>query len=431
MNEPLRVVRLEAENFKRLKAVEITPDPASSTVTIAGRNAQGKSSVIDAIWAALSNASAAKGTGTVRPIRDGETSATVTVDLGDIVVTRVWRGEKTTLTVANADGAKYSSPQRMLDELIGRLSFDPLAFAGLPPKQQQAELLGLVELPFDPTLLGEQRASTFSDRTEVGRLVKQLRGQLDGFAAFPVDTPTEFVSVRELLAELDGARAAVRERQEAERRVDASADDVVRAERTVQAARQALADAEEELDVVRKDHALQVEDAKLVAERTRRGDDVDAIRERIDNAESINAAVRQLQERDRVAGALADAEKRYEDLTAEIARLDQERADGLAQAEFPVDGLGFDDSGVTYQGVPFAQASAAEQLRVSVAIAMALNPTVRVIRIADGSLLDSENVALIGEMAADRGYQVWLETVRDAGADGPGIVIEDGQVAEQ
>lgn len=103
----------------------------------------------------------------------------------------------------------------------------------------------------------------------------------------------------------------------------------------------------------------------------------------------------------------------------------------MAQAEFPVDGLGFDDSGVTYQGVPFAQASAAEQLRVSVAIAMALNPTVRVIRIADGSLLDSENVALIGEMAADRGYQVWLETVRDAGADGPGIVIEDGQVAEQ
>ncbi|WP_176714317.1 AAA family ATPase, partial [Limosilactobacillus reuteri] len=70
----LRVVKLEVERFKRIRAVEITPDPNSSTVTIAGRNAQGKSSVIDAIWAALAGAAAVKGTSTTRPIRDGENS---------------------------------------------------------------------------------------------------------------------------------------------------------------------------------------------------------------------------------------------------------------------------------------------------------------------------------------------------------------------
>ena len=47
----MKIVSLEAENYKRLKAVEITPD--GNMVVIGGRNAQGKSSVLDAIWAAL------------------------------------------------------------------------------------------------------------------------------------------------------------------------------------------------------------------------------------------------------------------------------------------------------------------------------------------------------------------------------------------
>ena len=93
----------------------------------------------------------------------------------------------------------------------------------------------------------------------------------------------------------------------------------------------------------------------------------------------------------------------------------------------PISGLGFDDDGVTYQGVPLKQASAAEQLRVSVAMAMALNPKVRVIRITDGSLLDSDNLALIEQMAADQDFQVWIERVDETGT--VGVVIEDGQVA--
>ena len=92
-----------------------------------------------------------------------------------------------------------------------------------------------------------------------------------------------------------------------------------------------------------------------------------------------------------------------------------------------VDGLGFDDDGVTYQGVPFSQASASEQIRVSLAMAMSLNPKLRVIRILDGSLLDAENLAQIADMAKDNDYQVWIERVGTA--DGIGVVIEDGAVS--
>lgn len=405
----LRVVKLTAENFKRLSAVEITPDPDAPTVTIAGRNAQGKSSVIDAIWTALAGAAAAKGTATTRPIRDGETSARVEVDLGDLVVTRSWSGEKSTLKVESKDGARYSSPQKMLDELIGRLSFDPLAFASLPAKAQQAELLQLVDLPFDPAELAARRAAVFDRRTEIGRAGKQLKGQLDGFGEFPADLPVDEVSVSQLLAEL-------RDGEELARQIRVATQDIEAAKQRIRQLKEQLTLAQQSLT----DAAARRETLPATAP------DLAALEARIDGAEQINAMVRQRQARDKVAADVAAADAQWRAATAEINALDAERTAGLAAAAFPVPGLGFDDDGVTYNGVPFAQASTAERLRVSVAMAMALNPKVRVIRITDGSLLDSENLALIEGMASAGGFQVWIERVDESGT--VGVVIEDGTV---
>ncbi len=50
----MQIISLQAENIKRLTAVEIKPDGA--LVQITGRNGAGKSSVLDAIWWALSSA---------------------------------------------------------------------------------------------------------------------------------------------------------------------------------------------------------------------------------------------------------------------------------------------------------------------------------------------------------------------------------------
>ena len=65
----MQILSLQADNFKRLRAVQITPK--GDLVLVAGRNAQGKSSVLDAISAALSGAGACP----ADPIRHGESSA--------------------------------------------------------------------------------------------------------------------------------------------------------------------------------------------------------------------------------------------------------------------------------------------------------------------------------------------------------------------
>ena len=48
----MKIIELQAENVKRLKAVDITPD--GTLQIIGGRNAQGKSAVLDSIWLELS-----------------------------------------------------------------------------------------------------------------------------------------------------------------------------------------------------------------------------------------------------------------------------------------------------------------------------------------------------------------------------------------
>ena len=155
--------------------------------------------------------------------------------------------------------------------------------------------------------------------------------------------------------------------------------------------------------------------------------DLEAIQSQIDTAEQVNSNVRMAQGHSRIVDQLTALQGDAEFLTAQLAAIEKRKAEGLATATFPVDGLGFDTDGVTYQSVPFKQASGAEQLRVSLAMAIALNPGLKVIRIADGSLLDSTNLQLIEEMAVANDYQVWIEMVDETGDFG--ITIEDGAVA--
>jgi DNA repair exonuclease SbcCD ATPase subunit len=416
----MKIIRLNAENVKRLKAVEITPDGAVQIV--AGRNAQGKSSVLDAIWMALDWKAAGKAT--PRPVRDGEDAGRVRLDLGDLIVTRKWTGPgKSTLLVEGADGATKQRPQELLDTLLGYLSFDPLAFTQQGDREQVQTLLGLVELPFKPDELDAERQALYDARHAIGQDLARAKGAFETLPAPSASLPADEASTTGLLAEYDAAQQEIQKHADVERRVQAASLEEHAAAQTVRDAQQALAQAQA--------HHATTTTAVAAASQTfvslGEAPDLGPIKERLTTIEQTNAEVR-------AAVAYREAKTRsdalsadYEAKTVEIAQLDKRKADGLAAAKFPIDGLSFGEGGVTYNGVPFCQASSGEQLRVSLALAMAMNPELRVIRITDGSLLDAENMALINEMAAENDFQVWIERVDETGTSG--VVIEDGQVA--
>ena len=92
----------------------------------------------------------------------------------------------------------------------------------------------------------------------------------------------------------------------------------------------------------------------------------------------------------------------------------------------PIEGLGWNETEVSYKNIPFEQLSGAEQLKISMAIAMASNPKLKVVLIKDGSLLDQDNLKVIEEMAKEKDWQVWIESVDESGKIG--IYIEDGEI---
>ncbi len=423
----MRIIALQSENVKRLRAVSIKPD--GSMVVIKGQNGAGKSSVLDSIAYALGGEKLCP----PEVIRRGQESAEVTLDLGDFIVTRRWTAGGSTLAVKSREGARYPSPQTILDKLVGKLSFDPLAFTRAKPVDQVETLRKLVGLDF--TIIDLERERLYDERTVVNREVAIIKGAL---ARMPeVDAPDHPVSVAELLSEQEkrltvqkkiedaqrAAKEATRKREQAHARVKESEERIAMLERQLSTARGQLT-ADTEAFVA----AEQAEDAAGGACMQLEAPDLDGIRAQLREAEGTNEKVRAKKVRAIDEKKLAAKEADSKDLTTKIEAVDARKAASLADAQFPVEGLSFTDDGVTLNSLPLEQASAAEQLRVSIAIGAALNPKLRVILVRDGSLLDEKSLVLLAETAERLNLQVWVERV--SGGREPGVVIEDGQVQE-
>lgn len=414
--KPTRIIALEASNVKRIKTISIKPD--GNLIQITGPNGSGKTSTLDAIWWALSGTRNIQTT----PIRKGTTEAIIKLDLGEVIVTRKFKSKvdggdyTTTITVESRDGARFQSPQIMLDGLLGELTFDPLAFARAKPNEQFNTLRRFVpDVDFDE-IDGLQRGD-YERRTDRNRDGKQYRAAANAII-LPDGTPDELESDEAVVKAIDDAGDINAACASFVARKLAAENEVARQELIIADARQTLADYEEKLALAK---GLLTEFGEP-PERV----DVEALRATRDQIEFRNIAVKAKIERARLAGIAEGHEAESNRLTAAMDARDAAKQAAVAAAELPVKGITFGDNEVLLNGLPLSQASDAEQLRMSVAIAMAGNPTLRVIRIRDGSLLDDTGMETLAAMAHQADYQIWIERVDTTGK--VGIVMEDGMV---
>ena len=413
MSNAMKIVRLQAENIKRLVAVNIEPDGA--LVEITGRNGAGKTSVLDSIWWALAGTKNHQ----PEPIRKGENEARVTLDLGELVIKREFAKSKkdenkitTRISVETPDGAKFGSPQTMLDRMMGALTFDPLAFSRMDSRGQYDHIKRMAGI--DLTELEEERKRTYEERTEVNRLAKQSKSQADGISV-PDETPGEEINISDLISQLRDAREEDDHHLALERKREHLTTLVRDAEYAVQHAQETL-----------KLHKSNLADfGELPVRET--GKLIADLESRIENANESNQAVADLKRKRSLLQSSADYEAMSNSLTNKLDDIKHQAQRMVDESDMPVDGLDLTGGMVTWNGIPLEQASDAEQLRISCAIAMRENTQFRVIRVRDGSLLDEESLEVIREMAEESGYQVWIERVDSSGKIG--FVIEDGQVS--
>lgn len=421
----MKIIELKATNVKRLKAIEIKPK--GNMVLITGKNDQGKSSVLDSIWYALGGKDSMKDT--PRPIRKGQSKAKVTIDLGDMIVTRTWTADTVSyLKVETAEGHRVRGPQELIDKFIGKLSFDPLEFTYLKPAEQQQMLLDVIDLKIDLNELERDRQSTFDARTDKNRELKILRAQLQDLPQ--ADLPTEKIDISDLSAQLrkamdhnNGIESVKRELSEAEEKIKIGQQVIEETQKIIKETQEKLRHLQSELA---ENHVLINEYREFLTGA--KPIDIEVVEHKIKEAEAINEQIRAQERNEGLQDQVDTVSLQCDELSSKLESIARTKDKALKEAKMPVDGLDFDEEGITYQGMPFQsnQIGSAVRLKVSMAIAMALNPKLRVIRVTDGSLLDEENKKIIEEMAKGADFQVWMEIVDETGKIG--FYIEDGEV---
>lgn len=418
----MKIIKLQSENVKKLSAVEITPD--GNVIVIGGKNGAGKSSVLDSIMYALGG----KGVACEKPVRTGQKKAKITLTMDDIIVTRTFTDEGGgTITVSNLEGtSKFSSPQSMLDAIVGRLSFDPLAFSLAKPVEQVKMLRELTGVDF--TALDAKRKAVYDERTIIGRDIKTYTALMDSTPRFD-GVPEEETSSAECMAKLNAVHETNASNERKRVAIVFTESQIAENDEKIKDTKDRIFDLQQRLDFFLA-QKKQMEEGLAVAKaevETLEDLSLAEVEAEIGQIDQVNAKVRQNKKRDELSAKVKKLTEQQDRSTARIEAIDDEKQEQLQQAKFPIVGLGFSESGVTYNSMPFSQCSSGEQLRVSLAMGMAMNPKLKVLLVRDASLLDADNWKTINDMAAENGYQLWMEKVSDDG-EGCTILIEDGHV---
>lgn len=463
----MKIIQLTAENVKKLSVVEITPD--GNMVQITGKNGQGKTSVLDSIWWALAGESVVQS----QPIRKGSKDARIELKLGDkgeiaLVVERRFTESGSYLTVKNAEGFKADKPQKKISDLLGALTFDPLDFMRSDPGKQFDTLKGLVSLDIDLAASAKADKTDYEERTKVNRDAKAKRSQAlaitvaEGLPAAPINEAALLDKMQTAASENAAIETRRGNRETAVAKITSLKDEAARILASIKpdlAAAQEASDREiAALEQQRAAITKQIEDATkrsasdaiaLKSARNIAADtavkeaedlqvkldgagalpdpaDLGALRAELDDAKATNQKIAAREQRKTVETEAEALEAKSQALTDAMDAREQERLAAIGKAKMPIPGLSFGDGVVTFNDLPLDQASDAEQLTISTAIAAALNPKLRVIRIRDGSLLDDDAMKRLAAFADERDMQIWIERVDGSGT--VGIVMEDGHV---
>jgi DNA repair exonuclease SbcCD ATPase subunit len=409
----MHILRLEVENVQRLEAVEITPD--GNMVILGGANGAGKSSVLDAIEMALGGKSHISKV----PLHRGAEKGHIILETEDYTVERTFTEKDSYIKVKTKDGY-LSTPQELLNRLVGDLSFDPLAFTRMDSKKQANVFMNLLGLDFSK--LDAEYKTVEDERRDIGRDGKAVKALLDSIPE-DSDAPKAEVVVSQLMDELMKANEANDENEAVRMAAQNAQDDVDSETANV-----------ERLEGLLKDAKVRLEQSKLHLASTKKKaegvTDIDTtpIREQINSAQATNERVQKAKKRDGYAAEYSTLSAQYKAKTARLEEITAEKATQIAAAKFPVPGVSFSDDGILVNELPFDQASSAEQLRIAVAMGLSADPKLRIILIRDGSLLDETSLAAVAAMAKQFEAQVWMERVGEGKE--VSVVIKDGRVAE-
>ena len=422
-----RIKNLYVSNIKRIRCVDITPD--KDVVILEGRNAQGKSSILDAIEYALCGKSSLP----PKPVRDGADTAEIRIDIGDFVVTRTWsKTGNSYLKVESKQGAEpVQSPQAWLDNIIGKLSFDPYGFVQMNPTERLAELKAVTGLDFSEE--EKKYNDAYAERTLINRDISSKDAELKGYASLP--ETKKLRAIDEVQADINKVEADNSKQKELLDKISEAKAKVTRTEDKHASAVKDIAELDAKIktlkDILNDVYVPELKSAKDALAKLGKVS-VDIV-----STEPLRQEMKEIAE---AAGLVAKHERRAQlkretDMLKDQLRVVEKimekqkevKAEKLKNADYPVAGLSIERDDVHFNSQPFAQLSDAQKISISMAIAVKQNPGLKFVKIQNGSLLDKDSMAKIEAFAKENDFQVWIERVADEPSAGA-VYIEDGEI---
>ncbi len=413
---PVKILELEAENVKRIKAVQIVPADTGLTV-IGGDNNQGKTSVLDALAWAL-------GGEKYRPDgaqREGaSTPPHLRVQLSNgLVVER--RGKNGALTVTDPAGRKGG--QQLLNGFVEQLALDLPKFMQASDREKADTLLQIIGAGEQLAVLDREIKALYDRRTAMGLIADQKKKYADEMIEYP-DAPVDLVSASELIARQQDILARNGENQRKRQHAAEIDAQVLSLQARVNSLTEQLREASDACARSMEDQQAAHKSAENLQDES-----TEALQASLQAVEETNRKVRANADKERAEEDAAQYRAQYDAMTGEIADRRKDRLALLNGADLPLRGLSVEDGALTYQGRHWQDMSGSDQLRVATAIVRKLNPACGFVLLDKLEQMDLHTLSEFGNWLSSEGLQAIATRVSTGGECQ--IIIEDGRVQGQ
>lgn len=416
--EPVKITRFELENVKRVSLVRIAPTKSGLTV-IGGKNAQGKTSILDGICYALGGEKYRPGNlqkeGTL-------TDAHIYIELSNgLIVER--KGKNASLKVTDSTGAKAG--QKLLDSFIDELALNLPKFIAMRDEEKAMLLLQTLGIEQTLTDIDTREKVAFDKRHDYGVIADQKRKHANEMIEYP-NMPDSVISAEDVAVEYQEkiARNAKRDLQRKDnQRIQT---DYEREVTELERLKKAVAEQEER---VRNSEKNAIEARNAVIEEN---ENVDDLKNKLVEIDEINGKIRANFEKQHALDIASEAESELATLTDELEKIREERRNLLDNAKMPLENLTVERNDknkieLRYNAQKWDCMSNMEQYRVGVAIVHALRPECGFVLLDKLEAFDTEQLTAFGEWLVEMNLQAISTRV---GTSDCSIVIEDGYAVE-